>query len=529
MTLTGSANVNGTGNELANVLTGNAGANVLTGGLGDDTYVVDNLVDTLVEESNEGTDLVQASISYTLGSHIENLTLTGSAGNSATGNDLDNVLTGNTGANALAGGNGNDTLNGGAGADTMDGGTGDDTYFVDNAGDIVTEASGAGIDMVQSTLTYTLGQHLENLTLGGSGLISGTGNALDNILIGNGAANTLTGGAGNDTLNGGAGADTLIGGEGNDSYVVDSANDTITEAAGEGIDSMTISVARTLAAEVELLFVGGTSGIAGTGNELANLLRGNVGNNTLTGGGGTDILEGGNGSDALTTSGANGLLNGGSGNDTLNGSASNDLLIGGAGNDTLVTGAGADIIVFNRGDGQDTVAVSNAQDNILSIGGAAYADLLFRKNGNNLILSIGTDQITFTDYYANVTNRSIRDLQIVIDGTSEYDPLSGDTLRDNAIETFDFEGLVAAFDSARAANPSLTSWALSNALLAEHLNGSDTAAYGGDLAYRYNRFGTLSDISFTPAMGILGDVGFGTSAQVLRSLANLQDESVRLS
>jgi Ca2+-binding RTX toxin-like protein len=368
---------------------------------------------------------------------------------------------------------------------------------------------------------------LENLTV--SGALAGTGNALDNILIGGTGANTLTGLAGNDMLDGAGGADTMVGGQGNDSYFVDNANDVITEQAGEGVDSMTITVARTLSAYVEVLFVGGTAGIAGTGNDLANLLRGNTGNNTLTGGGGTDILEGGGGTDILTTTAANGLLNGGLGTDTLNGSASNDLLIGGAGNDTIVTGAGSDIIVFNRGDGLDTVAASTTQDNVLSIGGATFADLLFKKTGNNLILTVGTDQITFTDYYANTTNRSIRDLQIVIEGTTEYDPLSGNAMRDNLIETFDFEGLVAAFDAARVVNPSLTSWALTNALLAEHLSGSDTAAYGGDLAYRYNRFGSLSDISFTPALGILGDSSFGTSTQLLGSLSSLQNETVRLS
>lgn len=146
-----------------------------------------------------------------------------------------------------------------------------------------------------------------------------------------------------------------------------------------------------------------------------------------------------------------------------------------------------------------------------------------------LILTVGTDQITFTDYYVGTANRSIRDLQIVIEGTTEYDPLSADGLRDDMIETFDFEGLVAAFDAARTANPSLTSWALTDSLLAEQLGSSDTSAYGGDLAYRYNRFGSLSDISFSPALGILGDGSFGGSTQLLGSLASLQNETARLS
>src|SRR5207249_4264293 len=97
--------------------------------------------DTVAENSSEGTDLVQASVTFTLGSNIENLTLTGSSAIDGTGNSLDNIILGNSGANSLSGGGGNDTLDGGTGADAMAGGTGDDIYVVDNASDTVTEGS----------------------------------------------------------------------------------------------------------------------------------------------------------------------------------------------------------------------------------------------------------------------------------------------------------------------------------------------------------------------------------------------------
>jgi hypothetical protein len=285
-----------------------------------------------------------------------------------------------------------------------------------------------------------------------------------------------------------------------------------------------------LAANVELLFLTGTAAINGTGNTLANLLRGNTGINTLVGGGGTDILEGGDGNDILSNTSGNTLLNGGIGVDTLTGTANNDLLIGGAGNDALTTGAGADIIAFNKGDGQDTVAASTTTDNTLSIGGGAlYADLVFSKSGTNLILKVGaTDQITFTNYYG-AGNRSVNTLQVVIEGTSDYNAGSGVAMNNKKVETFNFGALVAAFDAALVANPSLTSWSLTNALAAQYLSGSDTAAIGGDLAYRYNRFSTLSDISFTPAQGILGAANFGTGSQALQALASLQDTTARLS
>src|SRR5206468_7344789 len=168
--------------------------------------------------ASEGTDTVVSSVDYTLGAHLENLTLTGSA-LSGTGNAQDNVITGNAHDNVL---------DGGAGADTMIGGAGNDTYFVDSSGDVVTELSGEGTDTVVSSIDYTLGANLENLTLVGSAL-SGTGNEL---------ANVITGNAHDNVLDGGAGADTLIGGAGFDTRRVDALGDVVTELAGEGTDTV---------------------------------------------------------------------------------------------------------------------------------------------------------------------------------------------------------------------------------------------------------------------------------------------------
>ncbi len=230
LNLVGTDAVNGTGNALNNILTGNSAANVLAGGLGNDTYVVSDTLDTLVENANEGTDTVQSSATYTLGSNLENLTLTGFVPIDGTGNALDNIITGNLGTNHLFGLDGNDTLNGGPGSDTMTGGTGNDLYMVDEASDQIVENPGEGIDAVKSTVSYFLSANIENLTLTGSANIDGTGNELNNVLTGNdqqfdGAGeNVLSGGAGNDSLDGRSGFDTLRGGPGDDTYII---NDTM--------------------------------------------------------------------------------------------------------------------------------------------------------------------------------------------------------------------------------------------------------------------------------------------------------------
>ena len=174
------------GGQGDDLLDGGSGNDTMAGGAGNDTYVVDSAGDVVTEGSNQGTDTVQASVSYTLGGNVENLTLTGTGNINATGNTLNNTLTGNAG---------NNTLNGGAGDDTLIGGAGNDTYVVDGASDVVTENSNEGTDTVQASVSYTLGGNVENLTLTGTGDINATGNTLSNTLTGNAGNNVLDGGS----------------------------------------------------------------------------------------------------------------------------------------------------------------------------------------------------------------------------------------------------------------------------------------------------------------------------------------------
>ena len=236
--------------------------------------------------------------------------------NGEEGND---ILSGGAGADDLVGGNGNDTLDGGTGADDMNGGDGSDIYFVDDAGDTITDSS--GIDTVRSTGTYILGAGLEHLTLLGSGDSNGTGNASNNTINGNDGVNVLSGmdGAdklygfgGKDVLNGGAGADVIDGGDSND--VVNGGADNDTAAGGNGND----------------------------------ILNGDDGNDQLDGGVGADKLFGGAGIDQLTGGLGNDYMYGGDGVDTMNGNDGNDYLDGGVGPDKMYGGVGNDVYIVNE-------------------------------------------------------------------------------------------------------------------------------------------------------------------------------------
>jgi Ca2+-binding RTX toxin-like protein len=197
---------------------------------------------------------------------------------------------------------------------------------------------------VQSSITWTLQDELDHLTLTGTDSINGFGNKFNNIIIGNTATNYLYGGNGNDTLDGGAGNDTLEGGNGDDIYIVDSLGDQIIDSPQTGIETVQAAVSWMLQAGLEnltllddLILPGGDSvtipnrDINGTGNSLNNIIIGNSGDNILDGGAGDDTLDGGFGIGA-------------------------DTLIGGAGNDTLTGRDNSDTFVFNSlSEGIDTI------------------------------------------------------------------------------------------------------------------------------------------------------------------------------
>ena len=419
--LTGTTEINASGNAQNNRLYGNSGANILNGkadsdamwgGAGNDIYYVDNTGDSANENDGEGVDEVRSSVDFTLGNAVERLVLTGTNAINGTGNDLANTLTGNVA---------NNRLNGGGGADTMSGGVGDDIYVVDNSGDKIVEVASGGTDTVETSLaSYMLTAEVENLYLYTDGYSwdttkrNGTGNTSANRLVGNeginilkgldgndtlqggGGNDSLEGGNGDDNLDGGSGADKMTGGAGNDIFFVDDTGDKIVETASGGTDSVYASVSFMLPTEVENLELVGNGNMDGQGNASANRLVGNDYDNNLDGGLGVDVMIGNGGNDTytvddvgdqvvetpeagvdtvrssisyvlgvaienLTLLGSAGLS--GTGNELDNimtGNGGANRISGGFGADSLFGGSGNDTL--SGGDGNDTIRGENDND-----------------------------------------------------------------------------------------------------------------------------------------------------------------------
>ncbi|HEX8257423.1 MAG TPA: hypothetical protein VF589_07305, partial [Allosphingosinicella sp.] len=303
LTLTGFAQINGIGNHRANRLNGNSADNLLNGfgaadimrGFnGSDIYYVDDADDQVIEGLTGDADRVVTSVSYTLAalSEVERLQTSNAALTTAIslgGNEYANAITGNAGVN---------TINGGGEADVMTGLDGSDNYYVNHAGDRVVEGLTGDADRVFASVSYRLatGSEVERLQTTDAALTT----AID--LFGNEYANALTGNAGENLLNGGGAADTMTGLDGSDDYIVNDGSDRVVEAATGDVDRIFTSVSFRLGvgSEVERLQAANaalTTAIDLGGNEFANTITGNAGDNFINGGGAADRMTGLDGSD----------------------------------------------------------------------------------------------------------------------------------------------------------------------------------------------------------------------------------------
>ncbi len=341
-------------------LDGGLGADLMIGGDGDDTYFVDNVLDLVLEDPNEGIDTISTSLSvFGAIAEVERYAFTGKgnwtfiAGNAATSGLS---IFGGGGSDLIQGTVWADMIDGGKGGDFLLGGDGDDVYYLDNVADRAVDLGLADTgDKIVAAISVDLAIHgigIENIDLRpGKTALSALGDA---------GANVITGNAGNNWLDGRGGADLLVGNAGNDTFVVDNSGDFVVEIADDpiakikgGIDLVRSSISfdfgdtaqTTTGIWLENLTLTGTSAIDGTGNALGNIIIGNGGDNRLQGLAGNDKLDGG------------------AGDDTLDGGSGKDTLIGGSGNDDFIIDIPQDIVVeSSQLGGIDTIRLASGAD-----------------------------------------------------------------------------------------------------------------------------------------------------------------------
>jgi VCBS repeat-containing protein len=367
------------------------------------------------------------------------------------------TLVGTCNNDRLVGSACNDSLNGLQGEDTMIGGDGDDVYYVDSApcsshsGDIVTEYLNQGYDTVNASVSYTLAQNVEALKLTGTSNLTGTGNTLDNWIIGNAGANTLDGKEGNDLITASGGNDCLIGGLGNDILEGQDGNDSLD--GGDGIDA----------------------------------LLGGAGDDTLRSGAGKGFLAGGKGSDSLYTANAASVVafNKGDGTDTLytQGAAQITISLGGGikYEDIKLRRSGSDLYLVMNATSTDSIKIANYYGLATSQRPSLAFQMLNEPSGVYNTTSLDKLRDNKTELFN--ANR------LVVDFDAAY--LNSSTLKKG--------------------NP----WAVMSSLLNAHLSGSNTQAVGGDLAYLYGQNAGIAGMDMLAAGGVLAEANFGVNPQNL--------------
>lgn len=430
------------GGDGDDIINGSAGSDRLEGGKGNDTYYVDvtsvsGSGDLVVEKANEGIDTVVSSVTFTLKSNVENLTLTGVADTNGTGNDIDNAIYGNSGANKLSGKGGNDQIYGGAGYDTLIGGAGDDfldggtgldiaTFSGTIADYSITVVDGVatvsdlrasapdGIDTVQNVETLKFSDGLVSVTVPPpEGALFGIG--ADTIDFATVVAGTYTEG-------------TQYFGYGGNDHVTLPTDAAAAAAAGYNL---------------ALAFDAGAGDDQVLGSSVADLIRGGAGNDILDGGAGADRLEGGTGDDiyyvdstsdlivekvgegndtvfssvsltlksnienltltgtaALTATGNDlgNVIFGNDGANKIKGNAGDDWIYGDEGDDTITGGLGNDHI--DGGAGKDTAVFSGkiADYSITTVGGiTTVVDLLASDGDDSTDTLQGVEILKFSD------------------------------------------------------------------------------------------------------------------------------------
>ena len=312
---------------------------------------------TIVETSTIAvtTDISDALAAQDITGTDNNDTLTGgNFGDTLTGNDGNDVINGGAGNDTLKGNSGNDTLIGGKGNDRLEGSYGDDTYIwnLGDGFDTIYDYNGGNTD--NDTIKFGEGISFEDLSF------ERDGNSLI-IYVNN---------------------DKTQGIKIQDYYSSYSQVEKLKFADESVVETSTVAVT------IDRSDALAAQDITGTDNN--------------------DILTGGNFGDTLTGNDGDDVIDGGAGNDTLKGNSGNDTLIGGKGNDRLEGSYGDDTYIWNLGDGFDTIYDyngGNTDNDTIKFGeGISFEDLLFERDGNDLVIYVNNDKtqgITIQNYYSS--------------------------------------------------------------------------------------------------------------------------------
>lgn len=459
------------------------------------------------------------------------------------GYGTDEYIFGLGGSDQIHGQGGNDTLDGGPGNDNLFGEAGSDTYLfgrgygvdfifnnnADSSGSIDTLSFAA--DILPSQITATKSNTELILTVSGTsdavwimGYFIGGGSTVEKIrfadgtvwsestiasifpvngtsgnddLVGTGLSDSMNGFAGSDTLHGGNGNDTMDGGLGSDSLYGGDGNDLLIAGGGEAKNA---SVTNNL--------LGGPGDDILISSDQSSTLYGESGNDIFFGGlkddygdddDGQNLFVGGAGGDSFVQSGGGrAFFAGGPGDDALNywfGDTTNRI-----------------VYAFNKSDGQDSVGrIGNGS--ALSIGGGAlYSNLKLTRGGTGWLYlqTSNTNKVGFIYWYDwNEANKAISTLQIVIEGTQDYNPASPDPMHNRKVQWFNFQGLVAAWEASGFSS----SFSVVANLPNYWIGSSDTDAIGGAIAYQYARTGSVSALTYDQMRSVIGAPEFAVSAQ----------------
>ena len=404
---------------------GGEGADQMAGRKGNDTYLVDNAGDVVIELDHQGTDSVVSSVDYTLPAYVENLDLVEANypfDLNGTGNDLDNHIDGTAGNNRLEGLGGDDFISSGGligpyGSDTLLGGLGNDTLV------------GGGAIMGEDQLYGGAGDDVLQVGQGANALYGEDGNDLLQAGSGGpyGSGDYLSGGAGRDTLVGGAGLD---GGDGAD--LMTTTNVTSFASGGLGSDTIT----GTGGSGYSNLWVDGGGGqdvidVLALNNRLT--LTGGAGDDTLRGGAGMGVdIDGGSGDDLITGyklyPGGPLSIKGGAGNDTIAGSGAGDFTIdGGTGHDQLsATGQLGYSLSLDGGIGNDTISAWGGEVQLIGNAGSDTFLLTGRDAGGNILwtqdFASGVDRLAVSQSTLPVGNGDlVVDNAVAISGPGGFD------------------------------------------------------------------------------------------------------------